>query len=183
MLPQISGLEICRRIRALGRSTPVLFLTAKDTLDDRVSGLDAGADDYCLKPLRKSEFLARVHAVFRRSYRHLTEDCAQRDLMGYLFSEADYSVTFNGTTVVLTHKEFKLAVLLFENADRALSRNRLVSEVWGSNTEDFSRSLDVHISGLRRKLGLGATDSTCRLKPIYGYGYRLFSLAHSVNEN
>lgn len=178
-VPKMSGLEVLKHIRDVRHMTePVVFLTSRIDEHNITTALHAGADDYCNKPVRPGEFLARLGAVLRRSYPAIPGGAsAARERLGYAFNETDCSVTFEGTTQVLTAKEFKLALFLFDHPERALSRDRLMNEVWGSHSDDLSRSLDVHMSWLRRKLNVGNRGPCYRLKPIYGYGYRLMAAA------
>lgn len=182
-VPNQTGFQVLQYLRSVRKRTePVIFVTAKTDEFYIASALNAGADDYCLKPLRKDEFLARVNAVLRRTYRQSTPS-VESELLGYTFNETECSVVIDGVKQNLTAKEFKLAVFLFENPERVLSRDRLVVEVWGSHTEDFSRSLDVHVSWLRRKLNLGAKSTGHRIKSVYGFGYRLMPVVRGNVES
>jgi two-component system response regulator RegX3 len=182
-VPRKSGFQVLQYLRDVRRQKePVVFVTAKTDESHIASALNAGADDYCLKPIRKEEFLARVNAVLRRTYQPM-ETGIGRNLHGYMFHETEGSVTYAGIKKNLATKEFKLAVCFFENLDRILSRDRLIAEVWGHQTEDFSRSLDVHISWLRRKLDLGAAGTSYRIKSIYGFGYRLMPVARDMDDH
>lgn len=176
-VPRISGIEVLKHIRDIrGLKEPVLFLTSKTDEQDITEALNAGADDYCTKPVRPQEFLARVGALLRRTYPDRNNQETTRSLLGYTFNKLANSVEFDGASVTLSEKEFKLALFLFENQERAISRDRLMQEVWGGGGDALSRSLDVHVSWLRKKLDLSATSPRLRLKPIYGFGYRLMAV-------
>jgi DNA-binding response OmpR family regulator len=175
-VPRLSGLEVLKHIRQVrGLKEPVLFLTSKTDEQDITEALNAGADDYCTKPVRPQEFLARITALLRRTYPDRNDQNTSRNLLGYTFNKLDNSVKFETTAINLSEKEFKLALFLFENNERAVSRDRLMQEVWGGGGDALSRSLDVHVSWLRKKLDLTATSQNLRLKPIYGFGYRLMA--------
>jgi DNA-binding response OmpR family regulator len=176
-VPKVSGLEVLKHIRNVrGLKEPVLFLTSRTDEQDITEALNAGADDYCTKPVRPQEFLARIAALLRRTYPDRNDQDNTRHLLNYTFKKIDNSVLFDSQTISLSEKEFKLALFLFENHERAVSRDRLMQEVWGGDGDALSRSLDVHISWLRKKLNLSATSEKLRLKPIYGFGYRLMTI-------
>ena len=181
-VPGKSGMEVLRHMREVVKlNSPVLFMTGRVYEEDIVTALSAGADDYCTKPVRMQVLLARVQALLRRSYPDKKEG-PTRSLLGYEFNLAEHTVTFNGQTQSLPDKEFSLAIYLFENPERALSRNRLMQEIWGDKGDMLSRALDVYMSGLRKKLAIGVGDSPLRLRPIYGVGYRLASVANPEEE-
>ena len=176
-VPKMTGIEVLKHIREVkGMTEPVLFLTSRSDEQDITEALNAGADDYCTKPVRPGEFAARVKALLRRVYPTTGQDESIRTLLDYTFNKSNNQVTYQGQTNALSDKEFKLALFLFENAERAVSRERIIQEIWDSQSDDISRSLDVHISWLRKKLGLAATSQHLRLKPIYGFGYRLMAV-------
>jgi DNA-binding response OmpR family regulator len=182
-VPRISGLEVLKHIRDVrSLKEPVLFLTSRTDEQDITEALNAGADDYCTKPVRPKEFLARISALLRRTYPERSNTETTRTLLDYSFNKLNNAVTFNGQAISLSEKEFKLALFLFENHERAVSRERLMQEVWGGEGDALSRSLDVHVSWLRKKLDLSATSPTLRLKPIYGFGYRLMAVNGNADE-
>lgn len=182
-VPRVSGIEVLKHIREVrGLKEPVLFLTSKTDEQDITEALNAGADDYCTKPVRPQEFLARIGALLRRTYPDRNNQETVRNLLDYTFNKLANSVEFDGTCVNLSEKEFKLALFLFENHERAISRDRLMQEVWGGGGDALSRSLDVHVSWLRKKLDLAANSPKLRLKPIYGFGYRLMAVEANRNE-
>jgi DNA-binding response OmpR family regulator len=171
-VPHISGLEIAQWARSqLSPPPPMLMVTARSDSEDIVQGLDAGADDFIVKPIDPAILLARVQAVLRRVYP--AETGPRSETFGdYVFDPAQLVVTWNGPTAQLTAKEFALAQLLFRNLNRALSRSYLLETVWGRNPNVPTRTLDTHVSRVRTKLGL-RPEAGYRLAPVYSYGYRL----------
>jgi len=182
-VPRMSGLEVLKHIRNVrGLKEPVLFLTSRTDEQDITEALNAGADDYCTKPVRPQEFLARISALLRRTYPDRNDQQTKRSHLGYQFNKIDNSVVFGDSAITLSEKEFKLALFLFENHERAVSRERLMQEVWGGEGDALSRSLDVHVSWLRKKLDLAANSQNLRLKPIYGFGYRLMAVSEATED-
>ena len=139
---------------------------------ERVRGLATGADDYVVKPFEESVLVARVSALLRRTYQVDTPDSGKEELFGATFDHGLYTVTLHGREVVLTSKEFGLALILFRNMHRAMSRTHLLEAVWGRNPELPTRTLDVHVSRLRTRLGL-RPEHGYRLTPVHSFGYRL----------
>jgi DNA-binding response OmpR family regulator len=182
-VPRLSGIEVLKHIRQVrSLKEPVLFLTSRSDEQDITEALNAGADDYCTKPVRPGEFIARINALLRRTYPDQSKNETTRHLLGYEFNKLDNSVAYAQQHVTLSEKEFNLALCLFENHERAVSRERLMQEIWGANNDALSRTLDVHVSWLRKKLDLSATSPTLRLKPIYGFGYRLMAVNESADD-
>lgn len=166
MMPGIDGFEVVRRLRAAGIATPALMLTARGEVDDRVQGLDSGADDYLVKPFAFEELSARIRALGRRPI-------AQQGTLACGGVELDlvrHEVRRDGEHVDLSPTEFRLLEVLMRNGGRALSRPVLLSRVWGYDDEPESNAVDLYIHYLRRKLGDAVTISTVR-----GIGYRLES--------
>lgn len=164
MLPEINGYELLEYIKPL--HIPVIFLTAKASLTDRVQGLNLGAEDYIVKPFEISELLARVNVVLRRF--HKNEDIlAFSDLIIDLEKQ---SVTKNGHIIDLTPKEFELLVYLIRNKDIVLHRDTIYEAVWETEYDGNTRTLELHIQRLRKKAGLDK-----HLKTLYKAGYRLDS--------
>ncbi|MGE3856183.1 MAG: response regulator transcription factor [Dehalococcoidia bacterium] len=164
MMPGIDGFEVVRRLRAAGVATPTLMLTARGEVDDRVQGLDSGADDYLVKPFAFEELSARIRALGRRP-------AAQQDALTCGAVELDvvkHEVRRHGERVDLSPTEYRLLEVLMRNAGRALSRPVLLSRVWGYDDEPESNAVDLYVHYLRRKLGDAVTISTVR-----GVGYRL----------
>jgi len=167
MMPHVDGLEACRRLRARGDSTPVLILTARHEVSDRVAGLDAGADDYMMKPFALEELLARLRALLRRSSGTLTKVLKVGDLE---MDTASREVRRAGTAIELTKTEFDLLELLLSNAEIVLTRDTIYERIWGFDFETSSNSLDVYIGYLRRKTELGG-DAARLIHTVRGVGY------------
>ncbi len=148
-LPDQDGLTLLQRFRQVGRRTPVLFLTARDAVSDRVRGLDAGADDYLAKPFAFEELLARVRALVRR------RDLAEGTLVSFRDVRADLATgraERNGHQLALTAKEHSLLVFFLRHSGQVLSRTRIYDHVWAERYDGFSNTLEVHVKELRRKL-------------------------------
>ena len=170
MLPGEDGLEILKRIRfsALTRSVPVIMATARGEEYDKITGLDSGADDYLVKPFGMMEMVSRVRAVLRRAGGE-AKGSAPLSLGGLTLDPASHTVTVNGGNVTLTIKEFELLRTLMAKPGVVFTRDRLLSEVWGTDYDGETRTVDVHIRTLRQKLGeAGALIGTVR-----GVGYRM----------
>jgi two-component system, OmpR family, response regulator MprA len=163
----LNGLDTCRALRGRGDATPVLVLTARDAIDDRVAGLEAGADDYLVKPFALRELLARVNALLRRTK-------PARDLLGYgdlTLDITSHSASRAGTPVLLTKIEFALLELLVRNAEQVLSYDVITDRVWGYGEAPASNALQVFVALLRRKL---EADGLPRLvHNVRGVGYVL----------
>lgn len=170
-LPDLPGLNVLEWIRnQIGAQPPVLLLTSRVSDDDMVAGLRAGADDFVTKPYQPAVLLARVEALARRSTMNLSRTT---ETYGKLDFELTSKTLRNGGEVVhLTPKEFNLALLLFRNLNRAVSRAYIFETIWGMDPDLSTRTLDIHISKIRSKLAL-RPESGYRLTPVYGYGYRL----------
>src|SRR5437879_4235547 len=166
-LPGIDGFEVCRRIRA-GSKVPIVMLTARDEEPDRVAGLELGADDYVSKPFSPRELSARIKAILRRSEsRNEDEVLAAREVV---LRRDSPEVTVAGALVELTSKEFDLLACFLEHPGIVLSRERLLDLVWGMTYPGGTRTVDVHVAQLRRKLG--DPDS---IRTVRGAGYKLTS--------
>lgn len=170
-LPDIDGHGLLEQLRTdLQIAVPVIFITSRESEQDIVRALEAGADDYLIKPIRKAELLARMHAIHRRAFP--PEQATHLDFGTYLIDLEQHRVLRFGIPVELTAKEYELAVFLFRNAGRIISRSQLLTSVWASHPDLYTRTVDMHISHLRRKLGLGA-ETGWRLSSVYNRGYRL----------
>lgn len=170
-LPDTSGPEVIRWAREhLPATLPILFITHRSEESDIVEGLQSGADDFMAKPLRVAELRARIQALLRRAYPQCTDDV--QSFGPYTFTRSALTVAFAGKEVALTYREFALAMLLFQNAGRLMSRDHLRESVWGQNAEVLSRSLDTHVSRLRQVLQL-RPGNTYSIAAVYGLGYRL----------
>lgn len=171
VLPDIQGDDVLQRVRnTLGWDLPVIFMTQKHSQEDIVRGLELGADDYMAKPVTSSELLARINAVVRRFKPETREQILDRG--PYRLDLRARTLTRDGEPVVLTQKEFDLAAFIFRNVGRLVSRGHILESVWGRNASVTTRTVDIHMSRLRRKLGLGDA-SGWRLSAIYNHGYRL----------
>ncbi len=171
-VPDLSGTEILQWVREkLSSTLPVLFMTNRSAEDDIVAGLAAGADDYMIKPIRRAELVARVGALLRRAYptQVETEIITFGD---YEFDIRASRAKLKTNAIELTQKEFDLALLLFQNLGRPLSRAYILEAVWSRDIEIPSRTMDTHISRVRTKLDL-RPENGYRLAPVYSYGYRL----------
>lgn len=172
-LPDTSGPDVIRWARQhLDAFLPILFITHRSEERDIVEGLQCGADDFMTKPVRVAELKARMHALLRRAYPECTDDV--QTFGPYTFTRSSLSVTFGGKEVVLTYREFALALMLFQNAGRLMSRDHLREAVWGQNSEVLSRTLDTHVSRLRQVLQL-RPGNRYSIAAVYGLGYRLDS--------
>lgn len=191
-MPQVDGLEVCRRLRSEGCDVPVLMLTARDTTPDRVTGLDAGADDYLPKPFALEELLARLRSVLRRGGRPVTippvgDDVSQHEADEHGLHLDDQvlrfedltldtvtrDVTRGGRPVVLTRTEHDLLELFLRHPRRVLTRAQILREVWGFDFDPASNTLEVYVGYLRRKLEEGGESRV--LMTVRGVGYVLRS--------
>jgi DNA-binding response OmpR family regulator len=169
-LPVLSGVEVCRilRGRSEGRHVPIIMLTARTTEQDRVTGLELGADDYVTKPFSLRELTARVRAVLRRSSK-IEERLSSAYLGAHLTADFEaVSIAVDGQSVRLTRREFELLRYLVQNKNRVVSRDRLLERVWGYDRLVETRSVDVHVGRLRGKLG----EAGRQIETVVGLGYR-----------
>jgi DNA-binding response OmpR family regulator len=149
MIPAPDGFEVCRRVRETGGRMPILMLTARDAVEDRVTGLDRGADDYLTKPFEFRELLARLRALLRRSAELRPPKLAVGDLV---LDTAAQSAMRRGRAISLTHKEYALLEYLVRNAGRVVSRAEIAEHVWDESFDPFSNLIEVYINRLRRKV-------------------------------
>lgn len=172
MLPRMSGTEVCRLIRQVS-GVPIIMLTAKDSEVDKVIGLELGADDYVTKPFSARELVARIRAVLRRKADLVSDADGTMLDVGPIAVDVDrHSVTIRGETVQLPLKEFELLEFLVRNSGRVLTRGQLLDRVWGTDYAGESKTLDVHINRLRKKVELDPT-SPKHLLTVRGVGFRL----------
>ena len=172
MLPGMDGLEICRILRQES-DVPIVMLTARADEEDRLAGLDLGADDYVTKPFSPRELAARIRAVLRRSARDELEGGAARlDYESISMEMRQRTVHVDGTQIHLTPTEIRLLALLMREPGRTFSRDQIIDRVFGYDFEGFDRSVDSHVYSLRRKLEAAAGDKRY-IHTIYGVGYRL----------
>jgi len=171
-LPGMDGLEVCRRIRSDGLSLPVLVLTARADEVDTVVGLDAGADDYVTKPFHLAEFLARVRALLRRGTSDAVDSGGEAmSVNGVRLDVESHRAWARGEEIALTAKEFELLRVLLRDAGKVVTREQLMREVWETSWWSSTKTLDMHISWLRRKLGDDATHPEF-ISTVRGVGFR-----------
>ena len=168
MMPEMDGLQVLSKLRseAAYQDIPVIMATAKGTEMDKISGLNAGADDYLVKPFGVMEMVARVNAVLRRSAKTGASDLT---VGAITLKESEHKVLANGRAVELTHKEFAMLKLFAQHTNMVFSREKLMSAIWGMDYIGESRTVDAHIKTLRQKLG----SAGGQIKTVIGVGYRL----------
>jgi len=173
MLPDLSGIEVLKKLRkSMDDYTSVVIVTARDEERSIVRGLEAGADDYLVKPVRQAEMVARVAAVLRRAAGSKPEEEAL-DVAPYSLSVSGKTVNLGDEKISLTNREFELAMFLFRNAGKMISRNHMLESIWGIENKSVStRTVDTHVSRLRKKLKLKEENGWV-LSSIYQHGYRL----------
>ncbi len=171
MMPRLDGLEVCRRLRAAGDDLPILVLTARDTVSERVAGLDAGADDYLPKPFAMEELLARLRALSRRTTRDDEFDSEAISFEDLTLDPVTREVTRGERHISLTRTEFALLEMLMANPRRVLTRSRILEEVWGYDFPTSGNALEVYIGYLRRKTE--ADGETRLIHTVRGVGYVL----------
>jgi DNA-binding response OmpR family regulator len=170
-LPDIEGTTLIRWVRQhISRTLPILLITHRSEEADVVEGLSSGADDFMSKPVRSGELLARIHALLRRAYP--VQEGKVLEFGPFRFRTDTETLELDGKVMELTNREYMLALTLFQNQGRLLSRDHLRETVWGQNAEVQSRSLDTHVSRLRSSLNLRA-GQPYSIASVYGYGYRL----------
>ena len=168
MLPGLDGLAVCHRMRAQKIATPVLMLTARDTVDDIVAGLEVGADDYLTKPFAFRELRARLQSMMRRAS---GVQSAQLEAGDLTLDVATREVRCAGQRIVLTTREYQVLEYLMHNRGRVLTRSMIEEHVWGYDYEGISNTVDVHIKRLRAKLDTPGRESL--IETVRGAGYRL----------
>ena len=168
MLPKVDGLQVCKEIRKKNIKTPVLMLTAKSTTEDKVAGLDSGADDYIIKPFSLVEFRSRVHALIRRSHQETSPILFVDDL---IVDPLKHIVKRADKTLNLTPKEFAVIELLLRHKGEVVSRTMIIEHVWDYNFDGMSNVVDVFVGTLRKKI-----DTAARVKliqTVHGVGYKI----------
>lgn len=171
MLPELNGLEVCRRIRPV-KDTPIIIMTARDSVIDRVSGLDQGADDYIVKPFAIEELLARLRALFRRIETEDEQRAQQQPTVKYrdlVIEKANRIVRREDEVIDLTKREYELLLFLMENLNMVMSRDVLLDKVWGYKSEVETNVVDVYIRYLRNKIDVTGQDSY--IQTVRGTGY------------
>ena len=164
MLPVLDGLTVCKKLRNAGFHTPILILTARGQVQDKVIGLNTGADDYLTKPFSFEELLARIRALSRRPKQSLPSTL---EFAGLTLDPSSFQVKKNGQKIDLTSREFSLLEYLLKNPQKILTRDQIISHVWNYDSDILPNTVEVYIRNLRRKIG-GSLIHTIR-----GFGYRL----------
>lgn len=172
LVPDMNGLEVLQWVREnVQWHIPVLFITQRDAEEDVVEALQFGADDYMSKPVKKAEMLARIQSITRRS-QTTTQNEDTLEFLPYKLTPSTSSVKLNNEAIEVTQKEFELLLFMFKNVGRILSRGYILESVWGQSADLNTRTVDTHVSKLRRKLAINA-DNGWQLSSIYQHGYRL----------
>lgn len=169
MLPGMDGLDILRSMRKSRILTPVLMLTAKDTVEDRVTGLDNGADDYLIKPFATKELIARIKALGRRRQENFVEDDIKIGRL--VFSPSNCQITCDSTALSLTYKETQIFEILAVNKNHVINRERLLEKIWGYDSELESNNLEAYLSYIRKKLS--KVNGGIVIETVRGVGYML----------
>jgi DNA-binding response OmpR family regulator len=172
MLPSVDGVEICKKLRTEGIHTPVLMLTAKGQVEDRVEGLDAGADDYLVKPFAFEELLARLRALKRRPKKKVEDILRLEDLS---LNTQTYEVKRKDRTIKLSQKEFALLEYLLRNAEKTLTKEQIISHVWNYDADILPNTLEAFIKQLRNKVDREFSTSQQLIKTVRGFGYKISS--------
>ncbi|NTW70874.1 MAG: response regulator transcription factor [Eubacteriaceae bacterium] len=167
MLPHMSGIEILKEIRKHGNKTPVLMLTARDTVEDKVKGLDAGADDYLVKPFSAKELFARIRALGRRIESDYVEKLIKID--NFQFDTMNYVAEIDGQPLKLSYKEGMLLEMLIKRPDQVFTREQILDRVWGFDAEVNENNIEIYIHNLRKKL----KDTKIRIETLRSIGYKL----------
>lgn len=171
MLPEIDGITLCHRLRSHGYQMPILMITACDTISNKINGLDAGADDYIIKPVDLGELFARIRALLRRGNTNSTPILQWGDLQ---LNPSTYEVSYRNNFLHLTPKEYSLLELLLRNGRRVLSRSVIIENLWTSETSPDEHTIKVHLRSVRQKLkAVGAPEDF--IETMHGLGYRLKS--------
>ena len=169
MLPGVDGITLCKKLRSENIKIPILMLTAKDSLEDKINGLDIGADDYLIKPFEFSELTARIRALLRRPKQILDTELIGGNIS---LNTTSHIVNKNKKEIKLTVKEFSILELLMRNPDTVISREKIISTVWDYSYDSFSNVVDVHIKNLRKKL---QNKNENIFETIHGIGYKFNS--------
>jgi len=170
MLPEVDGIQICRAIRDKDNNTPILILTAKDKISDRVEGLNAGADDYLVKPFAFEELLARIRALLRRPHEIKENILKISDLV---FNNLTFEVKRDGKKINLSSTEFALLEYLMRNAGRILTKNNIIDHVWDYDADILPNTVEVYIGYLRNKIDKPFPRKQPLIHTVRGFGYKL----------
>jgi len=173
MLPKLDGIEVCRKIREAAIATPLLLLTAKDQIDDKVRGLDAGADDYMVKPFSLEELFSRVRALSRRTSAQKSGSLAANDL---ILDPASFKVQRAGKNIELSAKEFSILEYLLRHKNSVISKEHIVNHVWNYDAEVLPSTVEVHVKHLRDKIDTPFSHQL--LFTVRGFGYEIRERKH-----
>ncbi|TSI07384.1 response regulator transcription factor [Lysinibacillus sp. BW-2-10] len=168
MMPNGTGIEVCQRLRKQGYSGAILILTAKDSVQDRIEGLDAGADDYLVKPFEIDELLARLRALSRRNYAPIVEE--EIKIQGLVFNRASHLVRFGNEDIQLSPREFQLLDLLVQNKGQVISREIILDRIWGIDSDVTPKTVDATVKLIRKKLK--KIEKEDLIQSIRGVGYK-----------
>jgi two-component system response regulator ResD len=168
MMPELDGWEVCRQVRRAGKDLPIIMLTAKTDVEDKLVGFDIGADDYISKPFDPRELVARIHALFRRTKEDVNEEIMISSLV---INVPARSASVSGSPLLLTAKEFDLLIFLAKRKGKAFSREQLLEQIWGHEFLGESRTIDSHIKNLREKLRKAGLENV--IHTVWGIGYKL----------
>ncbi len=166
MLPKLSGIELCKKLREIKKETPVLMLTARGEIEDKIEGLDSGADDYLTKPFVFAELRARINALLRRSYHQVSNNLSLADLD---IDPVKHTVNRAGKPIKLTPKEFAILELLLRRKHEVVTRTQMIEHVWDYNFESLSNVVDVFMGTLRKKIDKGYHIAL--IHTLHGVGY------------
>lgn len=166
MMPRMNGYELVKKMRKRNIDTPILILTAKDSLEDRVKGLDIGADDFVVKPFEFEELIARIRALIRRQYGNTSDTICVDDLV---INISEKSVVRNGISIDLTGKEYELFEFLMQNKGKVISRNQILEHIWDYDYEGSSNIIDVLIKNIRKKIDINNSSKIIHTKRGLGY--------------
>jgi DNA-binding response OmpR family regulator len=171
MLPgSMDGVELCEKVRAEGVHTPILMLTARGTIGDRVSGLNSGADDYLVKPFSFEELLARISALLRRPAATVGTELVVGDLR---LNPTNFAVSRQDKSIKLSHKEFALLEYLMRHADQVVTKDTLISHIWNEDADVLPNTVEVYIGYVRNKIEKPFPESPALLHTLRGFGYKL----------
>jgi two-component system, OmpR family, copper resistance phosphate regulon response regulator CusR len=169
-LPKKNGFEVCRDLRHEGVTTPVIMLTARDAMEDKIEGLDTGADDYVVKPFSFDELLARMRALIRRNTQPAQTVLAAGNLT---LEPSGHLVMRSGKVIDLSAKEYALLEYMLRHKNQIVSKQTLLDHVWGSHIDPFSKVIDVYIGYLRKKIDLAFPDEPALIHTTRGMGYKI----------
>lgn len=169
MLPLKEGVEVCKELRESNIKTPIIMLTAKSGVNDKIEGLDAGADDYLAKPFSLDELLARIRALLRRPNIILNEEIKVGDL---ILNTTTFEVKRNGKTIILSKKEYDLLEYLMRNANKTISKEKIINHVWDFDSDILPNTVEVYMGYLRNKVDKPFKDKKM-LQTVRGFGYKI----------